>query len=139
MGFTDNGGNYYISVRQLLQSEKKIEVSFCYSPRNIELRSLTLPLENSETHSSLNTSSTNQCPLLIKSFDCESLFIEDKNVIENNNGFLCEIFVGRFQEKNNYVKLLSISDPIEFDDSECNELIQLRDTGGLTDPSDLLY
>ena len=37
------------------------------------------------------------------------------------------------------VKLLSTSDPIEFNDSGCGELIHLRDSGGLTCPSDLLY
>lgn len=104
-----HGGNYYISVRQLLQSEKKIKVSAALLHDKLNFQAL------SEISDSVSRESQVE-PLTVSvvSFDPDSLSSTDKNMIAYIGGYIVRSLRGI--PCANCVKMLSTSDPFEFID-----------------------
>ncbi|MEL7309587.1 MAG: hypothetical protein AAGK05_18200, partial [Pseudomonadota bacterium] len=128
-----HGGNYYISVRQLLQSEKKIKVSAALLHDKLNFQALSQISESSDSHV------VEPLRVSVPNFDPESLSSTDKNIIAYIGGYIARSL--RDMPCADCVKLLSTSDPLEFVDVHPNEcaLLFMRDRGGLRYPSDLVF
>lgn len=139
-----SGGNFYISVKQLLDSEKKIRILNLLHQRVLHAAaSLSGDLNLGES-----TVATADVTWLVNHISLDSFHIDDLNGDDGNILYFVAGYIGRsiFREKKcaNCKSLLiedkSVSNPSHTAiPQEYRHLFQHVDKGGLAAPSDILY
>lgn len=132
-----HGGNFFVSVRQILEAEKKIRISSLLKHNHFNLKDLISLSNSDESDRSLDLLTITLPNICHDIFS--TLQSNDKNVIMYISGYICHSLRLACIHCTN---LISDSKPLEFIDdlNELNtELTDLRNRGSLKYPSVLTF